>query len=143
MTHSKQGLALTERFEGCKLEAYQDSKGVWTLGYGHTHGVHEGMGCNQAQAEAWLADDTAWAERVVNALVLRPLTQGEFDALVDFAFNVGSGNLQRSTLLRVLNAGHLDEAAAEFEAWDKSGGKVVAGLERRREAEEKEFESIS
>jgi GH24 family phage-related lysozyme (muramidase) len=69
------------------------------------------------------------------------LTQGEFDALVDFTFNLGSGNLQSSTLLKLVNEGQFETAAKEFEKWDLAGGKVVAGLLRRRKAEEQEFQS--
>lgn len=139
MKYSKTGLALTERFEGCKLVAYQDQVGVWTIGYGHTRGVHEGMTCTQAQAEQWLLEDIAAAEQNVNTHVKVPLTQAEFDALVDFDFNCGSGNLDSSTLLKLVNEGDPEDAAKEFEKWDHAGGKVVAGLLRRRQAEEAEF----
>ena len=133
--YSSDGLHLTEQFEGCKLRAYQDSKGVWTIGYGHTRGVVAGMTCTQAQAEQWLAEDIAWASSEVNKLVHVPLTQAEFDSLVDFTFNCGAGNFDHSTLLKLVNAGDMVHAAEEFEKWDKCGGKVVAGLLRRREAE--------
>jgi lysozyme len=134
--YSSNGLHLTEQFEGDRLVAYQDSKGVWTIGYGHTRGVVPGMTCTQAQADQWLAEDIAWAESEVNKLVHTPLlTQQEFDALVDFTFNCGCGNFDHSTLLKLVNAGDMAHAAEEFEKWDKCGGKVVAGLLRRREAE--------
>lgn len=139
MRHSQTGLALTERFEGCRLVAYQDQVGVWTIGYGHTRGVHEGMTCTQAQAEQWLIEDYAISEAHVNAHVTVPITQGEYDGLVDFDFNLGGAALAGSTLLRLLNAGHPDQAANEFEKWDHAGGKVVAGLLRRRLAEKSEF----
>jgi lysozyme len=133
------GQALTEQFEGLALVAYQDSAGYWTLGYGHTAGVTQGMTCTQAQAEAWLLEDIQWAATVVNNLVTVQLTQGEFDALVDFVFNVGSGNFASSTMLRMLNAGNFAGAAGQFARWDLAGGQVVAGLLRRRIAEEGEF----
>jgi len=139
MKYSKKGLQLTEQFEGCKLVAYQDQVGVWTIGYGHTSGVHQGMTCTQQQAEQWLSDDTAAAEQDVNTHVAVPLTQGEFDALVDFAFNLGRGALNNSTLLKYLNQGEYSAAANEFEKWDRAGGKEVAGLLRRRQAEKQEF----
>lgn len=139
MTYSKTGLHLTEQFEGCRLTAYKDSGGVWTVGYGHVAGVHAGMTCTQAQAEMWLQQDLAWAVSRVNADVHVPLTQEEFDALVDFCFNCGAGNLDSSTLLKLVNAGRFAEAAQQFEAWDRCDGSVVAGLLRRREAEEVEF----
>jgi lysozyme len=139
VNYSKQGITLTESFEGVRLTAYQDSVGRWTIGYGHTAGVQPGDVCTQEQADEWLQEDMAWAERVVNALVTIPLSQGEFDALVDFTFNLGSGSLQHSTLLSLVNAGDFEAAALEFEKWDHAGGVVVAGLLRRRQAEEAEF----
>jgi lysozyme len=141
MQYSKQGLALTEQFEGCRLTAYPDQVGVPTVGYGHTRGVRLGMTCTQEQAEAWLRDDIAICEQDVNTHVKVPLTQGEFDALVDFSFNLGCQSLNGSTLLRLLNAGDYHGAAAEFEKWSHAGGKVVAGLLRRRQAEVVEFNS--
>lgn len=139
MTYSKNALAMTESFEGCRLQAYQDSTGVWTIGYGHTRGVFRGMTCSQAQAETWLEEDVRKASHAVEMLVHVQLTQGEFDALTDFAFNCGPGKLLGSTMLRKLNAGDYAGAAAEFVKWDKAGGVVVAGLLRRRYAEQKEF----
>jgi lysozyme len=133
------GQLLTEQFEGLSLAAYQDSRGVWTIGYGHTAGVTEGATCTQAQADAWLTEDTQWAVSVVQNEVTVPLTQGEFNALVDFVFNAGSGNFSSSTLLADLNAGNYAAAAAQFQRWDLAGGQVVAGLLRRRIAEENEF----
>lgn len=140
MEYSKQGIELTERFEGCKLVAYLDSNGIPTIGYGHTLGVALGDTCTQAQAEQWLYEDIAWAVSVVNHNVKVQLTQGEFDALVDFVFNVGAGNFGGSTLLRLLNQGDFAGAAEEFEKWHHAGGKDVAGLLRRRLAEEDEFD---
>lgn len=141
MNYSKSGLALTERFEGCKLEAYRDGGGNPTIGYGHTLGVEMGLTCIPEQAEAWLTEDMGLAERVVNLNVHVALSQEEFDALVDFCYNVGAGNFCGSNLLRVLNAGNYKAAAQQFERWDKAAGSVVAGLLRRRLAEEKEFQS--
>lgn len=139
--YSESGLHLTEQFEGCKLAAYQDVKGIWTIGYGHTRGVYPGLTCTQQQAEQWLAEDIAWAESEVKRLVHVPLTQREFDACVDFTFNCGAGNFDHSTLLQLLNKGDMVDAANEFEKWDKCGGKVVAGLLRRRLAEKQEFQT--
>jgi|SRR5271167_1787917 len=133
------GQKLTEQFEGDKLTAYQDSGGVWTIGYGHTEGVTQGATCTQAQADAWLLEDIQWAGSVVQGAVTVALTQGEFNALVDFVFNVGSADFQSSTLLRDLNAGDFGLAALQFDRWDMAGGAVVAGLLRRREAEQGEF----
>lgn len=139
MEYSPDGLKLTESFEGCRLQAYLDSVGVPTIGYGHTHGVTMGMTCTQEQADAWLQEDVQGAVQVVNNLVTVPLTQQQFDALVDFTFNLGTGALQHSTLLRLLNSGDYQGAAGEFEKWDKAGGKVLPGLLRRRQAERDMF----
>jgi lysozyme len=141
MQYSKKGIQLTEGFEGCRLTSYQDTGGVWTIGYGHTHLVGPGMTCTQEQAEIWLRTDMAVAETGVQALVKIPLTQGEYDALVDFAFNCGVGNLRVSTLLKLVNTGDFAHAAAEFEKWDHVNSQVVAGLLRRRLAEEAEFKT--
>ena len=131
---------LTETFEGCRLKAYQDSKGVWTIGYGHTGGiVCAGLTCTQAQADTWLLTDITWAENEVNRHLHVTVTQNEFDALVDFTFNCGSGNFEHSSLLELVNRGDLLHAAQEFEKWDHCGGLVVAGLLRRRQAEEALF----
>lgn len=141
MTYSEDGLHLTEQFEGCKLDAYQDSVGVATIGYGHTRNVTMGMTCTQEQAEQWLQEDIQSAADAANRLVTVELTQQEFDALVDFTFNLGAGNLQSSTLLRLLNSGDYTGAAAEFQKWDKAGGQVLAGLLRRRQAEADMFDA--
>jgi lysozyme len=139
MQYSKNGLLLTERFEGCRLEAYQDIAGVWTIGYGHTDRVRPGDICSQVQAEAWLMLDIRFAASEVNRLVTVPLTQDQFDALTDFVFNLGTGNFEHSTLLRLLNARKFKEAGEEFRKWGRAGGKEVAGLLARRKAEEGEF----
>ena len=139
LAYSREGLRLTELFEGDVLTAYQDQRGTWTIGYGHTAGVHPGQTITQAEAEALLAADIESAVRTVNEAVAVTLTQAQFDALVDFAFNVGAGNFRRSTLLKEVNAGHFPEAAAQFNLWDHCGGVVNAGLLRRRRAEAAEF----
>lgn len=136
LTYGGKGLALTKQFEGCRLTAYQDQVGVWTIGYGHTGPeVHAGMTITVEQAEALLAKDISSAAAFVNRMVHVALTQEEFDALVDFVFNLGAGAFERSTLLRLLNAGHFASAAAQFAIWDHAGGAIVAGLLRRRQAE--------
>jgi lysozyme len=135
MNYSQTGLQLTESSEGCKLDAYLDGGGVPTIGFGHTKGVYLGMTCSQLQAEAWLLEDVQHAVGTVNSLVKVPLTQNQFDALVDFVFNLGSGAFNSSTLLRKLNAGDYAGANAEFGRWNHDNGKTVAGLTRRRAAE--------
>jgi len=123
------------------ITGYQDQAGVWTIGYGHTKDVQQGMTCTQSQAEQWLLEDAgecvSWLNNFVTPRV--ELTQGEFDALVDFSFNLGLHALAGSTLLKDVLAGKMELAAAEFEKWDRAGGKVVAGLLRRRLAEQQEF----
>jgi len=138
--YSRNGLLLTEQFESCRLYAYLDSKGVPTIGYGHTAGVQLGDTCTQAQAEAWLLEDVAWAASVINRDVTVPLTQNEFDSLVDFVFNVGSGNFEGSTMLKLLNQQNYAAAAEQFVRWDKAAGVEIAGLLRRRQSEEELFE---
>jgi lysozyme len=129
-------LTITKQSEGCRLTAYQDSVGVWTIGWGHTGPeVHEGLVWTQAQADAQLLKDMAAAEANVRAVVEIPLTQDEFIALCDLAFNIGTSNLDGSTLLRLLNAGDIDGAIAQFSVWNEAGGRVLAGLVNRRTAE--------
>ena len=143
MNIGPQGLALIKSFEGCKLAAYLDSVGVPTIGYGHTSGVFMGDSCTQAQADAWLAEDLKEAERCVNDAVTVPLTQHEFDALVSFTFNLGCGNLRKSTLLQKLNNSDYKGCGVEFRRWDKAGGQALAGLTRRRLAEEQLFAGLT
>lgn len=132
---SPRGIELVKQFEGCKLTAYVCPAGVLTIGYGST-GPHvkAGMKIDGAQANTLLLKDLERFEAGVNRLSKKH-TQGQFDALVSFAFNLGLGNLERSTLLKLHNAGKHTEAADQFKRWNKAGGKVLAGLTRRREAE--------
>ncbi len=141
MRYSKSALSLAERFEGCELKAYQDQGGVWTIGYGHTAGVCEGMTETLQKAEDDLARDIEQASVYVNLYVKVELTQDEFDALTDFVFNLGCENFKSSTLLQLLNEGKISQAAQQFDRWDRCGGTVVAGLLRRRSAEEELFQS--
>lgn len=143
MNISERGLELIREHEGCRLESYQDSVGIWTIGYGHIKGVQRGTACTQEQAEAWLEEDVKTAETCVNGAVTVPMTQGEFDALVSFTFNLGCRALRNSTLLRKLNAADYDGAAAEFARWDHAGNKQVAGLTARRKAEVERFEDTA
>jgi spore coat assembly protein SafA len=136
---SQNGLDLIKGFEGLRLSAYQDSAGVWTIGYGHTGNVKPGDRITQAQAEGLLQKDTAWAQQAVRDQVKVPLTQGQFDALTSFTFNLGAGALAKSTLLSKLNAGDYAGAQAEFGKWVHAGGQVLRGLVRRRAAEAELF----
>jgi lysozyme len=134
--YSGTGFALTRSFEGLRLKAYQDSAGVWTIGYGHTGPeVHHGQCISEIEAEALLRSDLASAVRAVQRAVQLDLAQHQFDALVDFCFNVGRGNLLGSSLLRYVNQGEFDSAAVQFGLWVHAGGKVLPGLVRRRAAE--------
>lgn len=130
---------LTKQFEGCKLEAYLDSGGVPTIGYGHTKGVRIGQKITQEQADQFLIEDMKQAEDAVNRLVKVVLSQNQFDACVDFVFNLGEGNFSKSTLLKLINQGRLKEAADEFPKWNLCAGKPLAGLTRRRLAEQALF----
>jgi lysozyme len=141
LNYSKSGLRLTEGFEGLRLQAYLDSAGVWTIGYGHTGDVYQGMQITQLQAEQFLLSDVQMAVHCVNQAVNVVLAQNEFDALVDFVFNVGSGNFAKSTLLRDLNAHNFADAAQQFLVWNKAGGQVLAGLMLRRTAEAQLFQT--
>jgi lysozyme len=133
MKISQRGIQLIKDFEGLRLKAYKCPADVWTIGYGHTEGVKPGDVITVAQAESFLMQDLARFQRGVNKAVNVPIFQGQYDALVSFAFNLGIGALQSSTLLRKLNAG-LD-ASVEFGRWVNAGGKKLDGLVRRREAE--------
>ncbi|KJO83825.1 phage lysozyme family protein [Enterobacter hormaechei] len=140
MQTSEKGIALIKQFEGCKLTAYQDSVGVWTIGYGWTQPVdgkpiRAGMTIKQETAERLLKTGLVSYESDVSRLVKVGLTQGQFDALVSFTYNLGARSLSTSTLLRKLNAGDYVGAADELLRWNKAGGKVLNGLTRRREAE--------
>lgn len=137
---SQQGLDLIKSFEGLRLSAYKCPADVWTIGYGTTAGVKPGQAITKERAEELLREDVARFEAQVLRLVKVPLTQGQFDALTSFVYNLGAGNLSNSTLLRVLNAGDYSGAAAQFDRWDKAGGKVLPGLVRRRAAERALFE---
>ena len=140
MEISKKGLDLIKSFEGCKLVGYLCPAGIPTIGYGHTgKGVTVGMKITKAQAEQLLVFDLEKFEKSVNNAVKVKLTQCQFDALVSFTYNVGAGNLVKSTLLKKVNAKDFIGASNEFKKWNKGGGKVLAGLTRRREAEKKLF----
>lgn len=136
MTPSLACYALIKRFESFRPTAYRPTKNdVWTIAWGHTAGVKEGDTCDYAQGEAWLTQDALDAAKPINEHVAVPLTQPQFDALVSFVFNVGVGNFEESTLLRLLNDGEYTVAANEMLKWDHQGRAVLSGLERRDEAE--------
>jgi lysozyme len=143
MNMSDEGLAMTKHFEGCRLEAYQDQSGIWTIGYGRTRGVLSGDECSPVVADCWLRTDIQFAADGVSNCLKVPLSQHAFDALVDFVFNLGRGALRGSTMLKKLNAGYYELAALEFPKWNKvriNGVLTVSpGLTRRRLAEQAMF----
>jgi len=160
MKTSDRGIELIKSFEGCKLQTYHCSAGVATIGYGHTgKDVRPGMVITQETAEKLLRQDLARFEAGV-AKSAQKTTQGQFDALVSFAFNLGLGALSGSTLLKMHNDGKYSEAAKRFPQWDKADGthngkdddgdglideagekQRLTGLTRRREAEAKLYAS--
>jgi lysozyme len=141
MKMSQKGMDLIKEFEGFKAWAYLCPAGVWTIGYGTTRNVKKGQTVTPSQAMALLVEDVKKFENDVNNYVKVPLTQNQFDALVCFAYNVGSGNLKTSTLLKLVNTKDFAGAAAQFVRWNKADGRTLAGLTRRREAEAKLFQT--
>lgn len=141
MRISDHGIAVMHYFESCELVAYPDPGSKdgkpWTIGWGHTGPeVVKGLRWTQQQADDAFRCDLKRFESGVGSLVTVPLTQGQFDALVSFAYNVGLASLKSSTLLRMLNAGDYQGAAGQFKRWNKNDGKVMRGLSRRRAAEQ-------
>ena len=135
MNTSAEGIALIKKFEGCELEAYQCSAGVWTIGYGHTKDVEEGDTISKDQAEEMLVEELHEYENYINEYVNVALSQNQFDALVSWVYNLGPANLKASTMLKVLNDGKYEDVPYQMKRWNKAGGKVLDGLVRRREAE--------
>ena len=148
MTISEKGQQIIKNFEGLRLNAYRDSAGVWTIGYGSTR-YHDGKSvkpgdklASETQASALFSNTLAYYEDAVNHLVKVPLNQHQFDALVSFTYNLGTGALQESTLLRKLNANDYSGAADQFLLWDKNtdsltGQKKVLDLLTQRRREER------
>lgn len=136
---SEKGLDIIRHFEGCSLVAYLCPAGVWTIGWGRTKGVKQGDVITQKQADLNLIIDVQEYEAAVIELVIVYLTQYQFDALTSFVYNIGRGNFERSTMLKLLNSGKIGEAAKHFIKWNKANvnNKYVAlpGLTRRRLAE--------
>ena len=134
LKQSPAGEALTKSFEGLRLTSYQDSGGVWTIGWGHTRGVRKGQTISPEVAESFFLADIAGVVLEVNRLC-GTATQNQFDALVDFAFNLGAGSLEASTLLKLHNAKDYAGAVGQFGLWIHDAGEVSPGLVRRRAAE--------
>jgi len=138
---SPAGFIALQQHEGLRLAPYQDAAGYWTVGYGHKMGPLDDSTetITTERAAELLRGDVATAADAVNALVAVPLSQSQFDALVSFVYNVGSGAFRGSTLLRVLNGGDYAAAAGEFNRWNRAGGMVLAGLVSRRAEESQRF----
>ena len=144
MKTSNPGINLICGFEGLRLKAYDDGVGVWTIGYGTTiiNGVKvkKGDTCTIEQAKSYMAQDLKKFESAVETAGKVPLNQNQFDALVSLTYNIGIGAFKDSTLLKKLNAKDYKGAAAQFDRWNKGGGKVMQGLVNRRAKERKLFE---
>ncbi|WP_296277693.1 lysozyme [uncultured Acinetobacter sp.] len=138
MKISTNGIDLICSFEGLRLKAYDDGVGVWTIGYGTTvingRKVKKGDTCTLEQAKSYMANDLKKFESAVNQVKV-PLNQNQYDALVSLAYNIGVSAFLSSTLFKKLNTKDYKGAAAEFPKWNKAGGRVLAGLVKRRKAE--------
>ena len=144
MKISQKGIDFIKSHEALRLKAYQDSKGVWTIGWGHTKGVKPGDVITRAQAEQFIRDDFAWVERTLNADLVagrdKPLvTQNEFDALCSLVFNIGSQAYLESTVRRKIKQGDKMAAARAFKMWVYSEHKFIQGLANRRADEVRLF----
>lgn len=138
MKLSQRGIDLIKQFEGYSSKAYPDPAtggAPWTIGYGTTKGVKPGMVITAQQGEKMLRDDVAKFESGVSSLITAPTTQGQFDAMVSLAYNIGLGNFGKSTLLKKHNARCYTCAADQFRVWNRANGKVMNGLTKRRAAE--------
>ncbi len=135
------GQEVVKHFEGLRLEAYRDPAGIWTIGYGHTRGVKEGMVISYPHAMEFLGMD--WAEALGQTLHLCPrVRDNRLEALTDFVFNLGAGRLAASTLRRLVNRGEWRRAGEEFPKWCWGGGRKLPGLVLRRSAEQALFKSL-
>ena len=143
MKLSKVGADLIKHYEGLSLVPYLCPAKYWTIGWGHRINEQERIklvdGISMAEAMAIFDYDIAKFERGVSVLITHPLTQGQFDALVSFAFNLGLGRLQASTLRQKLNRGEISTASDELKRWVYAGGKKLPGLVKRRESERQLF----
>ncbi len=131
---------IIKMFEGLRLKAYQDSVGIWTIGYGTTGSfVIPGMQISVEQAEKYLQDSLVTIEDEIKTLVKVPLNDNQLAALESFVYNLGIGAFAKSTLLKLLNKGEYADAAVQFGFWVHAGSKILPGLVKRREAERKLF----
>ena len=141
MKTSSKGVSLIKQFEGCRLIAYKCPSGVWTIGYGHTAGVKEGDTITQETADAYLRNDLEKYEKaVMNYDGIYHFNQNQFDALVSFAYNCGVGNLKNLTQSGKRT---LAQISTKLPLYNKAGGVVLRGLQRRRAAEKELFDTPS
>ena len=139
MKISNSGLSLIKQHEGCRLKAYKDSVGVWTIGWGNTSHAKAGMIITQQQAETFLKEDIVPVERVLNGMGIN-YTQNQFDALTSWIFNLGIGNFKSSTMYKYIVARKPDlEITDQMVKWVNAGGKPLIGLKKRRVAEANMF----
>lgn len=145
MTISQNGLQFIASFEGFRAKPYKDISGIWTIGYGSTYDpsgkrvTQFTPSVTKDQGLQFLLTHLKGVESFIKKSVSVPLTQGQYDAICSFVYNCGSGNFQKSTLLKKLNVKDYGGACAEFIKWNKAGGKVIPGLTRRRQDEQKLF----
>lgn len=142
MKTSQEGIDLIKHFEGFSPVAYRCPAGVWTLGYGSTMNVTPLDTITKEDAEDLLEMELARYEAAVESLITQDLKQHQFDALVSFCYNLGEGNLSKSTLRKKINTGKLDEASMEFGKWVNAAGKRLEGLVKRRQAEADMFNGL-
>lgn len=142
MRMTKKTLEQLKKFEGCRLEAYRDPVGIWTIGYGHTHGVYNGMTISLETAEEYLVQVIESIEGVIEGIPgCKELSPNRWDAIVSLAYNIGLGNFKKSTLLKKLQKNPDNPTIyQEFLRWNKAKGKKLEGLTRRRQWEAKRWE---
>ncbi|MFC6628571.1 lysozyme [Acinetobacter beijerinckii] len=141
---SENGYQLIREFEGFRAQAYLDTGGVWTIGYGtikYPNGVRvkKGDTCTQGQAEVWLKNDCAWVDACLDKYVKATINQNQFDALASFVYNVGESAFIKSTMLTFINKGELQNSATQFDRWIFDNGKKIDGLANRRAKEKALF----
>ena len=137
MKISRAGIALIKRWEGCKLDAYQDTAGIWTIGYGTTSAaglgkIGKGLRITQAQADEWLVAGLVQYEAAVSKALTRSPSQAQFDAMVSLCYNIGPGNFTKSSVVRLFNAGDASGAAKAFLLWNKVRNPLTKALEFSR-----------
>lgn len=144
MKINRAGIELLKKWEGCRLKAYQDSVGVWTIGFGHTSMAGEpkvtaGLTITQQEAEDILVRDLVKYESAVSKALTRSPNENQFSAMVSLCYNIGPGAFAKSSVARLFNAGDVTGSADAFRLWNKAGGQVLKGLVNRREDERRLF----